>query len=373
MESVIQNGQANKLQEFAETCYLDSQTADIFFVFTVNSEKKLLPAHKSRLTVNSKEFFRILNGACSKQNYIQMQYSMDAFKEFLQFFYFTKVELSLENIVEIANLCKKFQMVEFINKLEISFKASESVDVCHGYGNALLLKHENLIQYYEQLVQENSSKIWKSTSLLESDRELFDKILTLLSKKYRGSERMAVCKLRTHNEMKRNLTNFMGFKFPLFKKPHFSHSKRLFCDRRMENSFQTEKTLEPTFTLQTQFMVNQTLKLKEIHIRITNFPQRLHIYYKGRNQIDFKKIQNFNIRFNNDNLCLILSEPLLIKKKLSTIFKINSYNNRDVQRHIEGIRMSQLKTNLCLINGTEVSFENSDGCHDAICGLVFKD
>lgn len=378
MGSVLPNGNAylctkDNQQDFLETCYLDSKTADLHFVFCVDSKSESLAAHRSLLAGNSAEFDRILNVEWKGLKCIPMQHSIDAFKEFLQFFYFTKVELSMENIVEIANFCKKCQIVGFIQKLEISFKASESIDVCHGYGNALLLEHENLIRYYEQLVQENSSEILKSTSLLESDRELFDKILTLLSKKYSGSERMAVCKLRTYYERNRNRTNFMGFKFPLIKKPEYSHSKLLFCDRRMgKNSFQTEQILPPIFSIKTKFMVNQTLRLKEIYIRITNLPHRLRIFYREQYQIDFKEIQNFNKRFNDNNLCVILSEPLLMRKKSSTMFEIIRYNNIDDQLKIEGILMSQLKTNLCLGNGTEVSFENSNGCHDAICGLVFE-
>lgn len=92
--------------------HLDDQTADAAFVFDSEDggEVRRVPVHKSILIAKSDAFRPMFFGDL-KQNEVKIvDASYDAFLEFLQFFYLDTVKLTIENIAEVINLTKKYQM-----------------------------------------------------------------------------------------------------------------------------------------------------------------------------------------------------------------------------------------------------------------------
>lgn len=76
---------------------------------------KRIPAHKCILSKASDAFYGMFYGPLAGDSDIELPgRSVDAFKEFLQFFYSDSVELTLDNIIEVIDLTKKYCMSEFL-------------------------------------------------------------------------------------------------------------------------------------------------------------------------------------------------------------------------------------------------------------------
>ena len=162
--------------------YLDEITADVKFTFKDSDE--IVPAHKSILSINSLVFDTMFYGSLPENGDIPIaDASPAAFEEFLQFFYLTTFELTSENIFDVANLCKKYQVTDNAFKLcEYQMQKSLSIiNMCTGYAVALLLEMHGVIQYCERLIKVKATKILKSDDFLNCDEQLLEKILQLVT------------------------------------------------------------------------------------------------------------------------------------------------------------------------------------------------
>lgn len=103
--------------------YLCDQTADVNFIFQPDSTQiEVVPAHKVHLATASSEFRMLFNqydeehGKTDGKCYITMvNVTAGAFKEFLKFFYFSEVEISMENAAEVMELGLKFGIDTYSN------------------------------------------------------------------------------------------------------------------------------------------------------------------------------------------------------------------------------------------------------------------
>lgn len=168
--------------------YLDARTADYFFEFASDTDQPVrVPAHKSILAAGSQVFDEMFYGGekCHNVTYSSSSDApAEAFKEFSQFFYLTNVELTSENIVDVTNLCMKFEMIECMKVCEISFKNSMSLKtLCSSYAHALKLQHDNLMKFCKQKLIENAKIVLKSFSFLECEQEVMGELMKLVSSK----------------------------------------------------------------------------------------------------------------------------------------------------------------------------------------------
>lgn len=169
----------------AERFYLDFPSADVVFlcIDDINQVHKI-PAHKTLLSICSPVFEAMFYGPLKEKNEIPIvDASADAFREFLQFFYFDEVtlELDAENLFEVMNLCKKYQLNDCLNVCVMALKDTlTNEDMCWGYQIAILMELDELKRFCEQKIQENAEKILKSDSFLDCDKKTFDKILKLV-------------------------------------------------------------------------------------------------------------------------------------------------------------------------------------------------
>lgn len=176
----------DSVRENFEKFYLDSKTADLSFIFGADTEHfESVPAHRIILSVSSPVFETMFYGSLKEKAKIPIvDATAEAFKEFLQLFYLTTVRLTGENIIEVSNLCKKYEVNGGIKICESPLKRSLTFninEVCSGYEVALLLELENVIKFCEQNIKDNALEILQTSSFLECDAKLFDKILRLVS------------------------------------------------------------------------------------------------------------------------------------------------------------------------------------------------
>lgn len=164
--------------------YLNGENADIFFVLKTSEQDCVkIPAHKSVLSVTSPIFDAMFYGASTQVGDIEISGSTpEAFKEFLQFFYRSTVKLSDQNLAEVMNLVKKYELDDCFNECSEVCELTLTLDnLCWGYDLAILFEHEDLILFCEQKISENSRDIFRSTSFLNCDLNLLHRILQLES------------------------------------------------------------------------------------------------------------------------------------------------------------------------------------------------
>lgn len=167
-----------------EKLYLDSRTADIMFVFNTKDDKNEgIPSHKSILSAISPVFDAMLYGPAREKGDITIVDSTpDAFREFLQFFYLTKVELTADNLLEVIMMSKKYMLDDGLSACTEFCKTILTLDnMCWGYELAHHFDLNSLRQFCEQQIAANPNKIFQSSYFLNCDVNLLRHILQLNS------------------------------------------------------------------------------------------------------------------------------------------------------------------------------------------------
>lgn len=165
-----------------EKLYLDTRTADVFFAFDAkNEDHEQIPAHKSILSAMSPVFDAMLYGPAKENGDINIVDSTpEAFREFLQFFYLTQVELSTENLLEVMNLGKQYMLDDCLTACTKFCEATLTLDnMCWGYELAILFDLDGLMRFCERQISANPNEIFKSNCFLNCDPNLLRHILQL--------------------------------------------------------------------------------------------------------------------------------------------------------------------------------------------------
>lgn len=92
-----------------KSLYLKEDSADAFFLFAKSDdETERVPTHKLLLSTSEK-FAKLFADAEDGQNEFKIDdTTVEAFKEFLQFFYMPKLKFTFENIAAILALAKDY-------------------------------------------------------------------------------------------------------------------------------------------------------------------------------------------------------------------------------------------------------------------------
>lgn len=174
----------DRVRQTCEKLYLDSKTADVCFVFDMDTDHpERVPAHKSILSIGSPVFDTMFYGSLPEKGDVPIvDASATAFKEFLQHFYLAKVQLSSKHIVEVMNLCKKYEVTDGLEACEMSLRKSLTYDdIWWGYGVALHLELEKLTTFCEDMMECNYNEVLRSESIIDCDRKLFTKIVSFIT------------------------------------------------------------------------------------------------------------------------------------------------------------------------------------------------
>lgn len=109
----------NPLRRKPSRFFLDSSTADAHFQFVLNADIREIPVHKIILADESEVFYSMFYGGIKETNSILIvDATYDAFLEFVQFFYLSKVGLTLENIADVMYLINKYVVPQFFDLCE---------------------------------------------------------------------------------------------------------------------------------------------------------------------------------------------------------------------------------------------------------------
>ncbi|XP_055326215.1 uncharacterized protein LOC129580044 [Sitodiplosis mosellana] len=167
-----------------EKLYLNTRTADVFFVFESDDEDTVkIGAHKSILSANSEAFDAMFYGPAKQEGDIPIVDSTpEAFKEFLQFFYLGTVKLTADNAAGVWNLGKQY-MVDDCSMASSNFSEQTLTldNMCWGYELAILFEQDRLMKFCEQKISENPKEIFKSNGFLTCGSNVLARILQLES------------------------------------------------------------------------------------------------------------------------------------------------------------------------------------------------
>lgn len=216
------------VRQNCEKMYLNSSTADVFFEFNIDSdddEYEQVPAHKILLSIGSPVFETMFYGLLKEKREIPIvDASADAFKIFLQFFYLSEISLNGENLAEITNLCKKYELDDCLKSCETALKDTLSIEeMCWGIRFAIFMELEDLTKFCEEKIKENAAEILQTESFLECDQKTFYYILLLVCYNCNASKIVdasmewakAECKRQDLDETSQNLKDRIGEAFEL--------------------------------------------------------------------------------------------------------------------------------------------------------------
>lgn len=172
------------------------RTGDVAFVFKSRTDDcRRVPAHKCILSAGSPVFDAMFYGPLKPNTEIPVDdASIAAFTEFLQFFYLSSLNLTFENIIEVTNLCKKYQVAEALKLCEAPLKRFLTIDnVCWAYEIALEFNLASLVHCCEEIIAENSTEILATKDFLKCDSKVLSRILGLVQSKCSASIIVEAC------------------------------------------------------------------------------------------------------------------------------------------------------------------------------------
>lgn len=161
--------------------YLNTDLADVHFVLSSEDHFERVPAHKMLLAFGSDVFKAMFYGDLKEGEEVQIiDASATAFKEFLQFFYLSSFKISVENVYEVLNLGRKYQVVACVSTCEAFLIDSLSTDnVCSIYGLAIHFDLDDLKGLCETKIVADTETVLQSIGFLECDRSVLGHILKL--------------------------------------------------------------------------------------------------------------------------------------------------------------------------------------------------
>ncbi|XP_055305913.1 BTB/POZ domain-containing protein 3-like [Sitodiplosis mosellana] len=164
-----------------KTLYLDEETADVHFVFEYNGQSDRVPAHKTLLIAASKVFRAMFNGQWKEKDEVPIPDVLAAdFETFLQYFYLSEVELSMESVEGVMSLSHQYDIGACFNDCATLLERSSTADnACWTYGRAIFYEHEELKTECEIFISLYTEDVLKSSSFPECDREILSHILRL--------------------------------------------------------------------------------------------------------------------------------------------------------------------------------------------------
>lgn len=183
MKNVINEYDIKIFTSIGEKYYLKDDLADFYFIFEVeeNKEYERIPVHKILLAGESDVFQTMFNELWIEKTEVEIvDSSPDAFREFLQFFYFKNVKITSENIDEIYYLGVKYNVAECLRVCEEFLKSTTTVDnLLSRFDLAIFYENLKLRTVYEILLFISMRLLIESKSFLQCSKRLLVNILDM--------------------------------------------------------------------------------------------------------------------------------------------------------------------------------------------------
>ncbi|XP_031631886.1 BTB/POZ domain-containing protein 2-like [Contarinia nasturtii] len=184
------------LLEIGKKFYLGEEFADVYIVFMVNDEEvERVPAHKNILAANSDVIHTMFNESWKEKNEVKI---VDAdvadFKEFLRFFYFGMVNLTIENVDAIMNLSNKYNVTECKNLCRKFLKATmTSENMILRYELAIFLEDESLKKFCEVMISIDPQDFLKRPGFLQCNKNTLAALMEMKGLKCSEVELFEAC------------------------------------------------------------------------------------------------------------------------------------------------------------------------------------
>lgn len=165
-----------------EKFYLDSETADVHFVFgSVDGVIQRVPAHKILLAAASDVFKAMFYGPLKETADVAVDgVSAESFETFLQLFYNTKIKLSKGSVADVMNLADKYNVTKCSEMCVQFLKAAlTNDDICAGLTLAIIYGQTELIDHCDRQIMLNTKAIFKSDSFLHCGRRTLAHIMRM--------------------------------------------------------------------------------------------------------------------------------------------------------------------------------------------------
>lgn len=174
-------------QESTESLYLNAELKDVNFVFGSddNNTTVRVPAHKCILAGASDVFKAMFYGDLKESGDVCVVDASDTvFREFLQFFYLTEVDLTAENIAGVLNLGHKYNVKKCIDGCsQFLINTLSNENVCMVLALAIHYNNDQqqqqLIKVCERRILNNTAAVFKSANFLECDKKVLTFILEM--------------------------------------------------------------------------------------------------------------------------------------------------------------------------------------------------
>ncbi|XP_055306231.1 BTB/POZ domain-containing protein 6-A-like [Sitodiplosis mosellana] len=162
--------------------YMDATASDVNFIFKPPYEQEEnIPAHKTLLATRSDVFHAMFYGEVKEKADVNIvDATPAAFKEFLKFFYLSKVHVTMENVSGVMNPGEKYNVAACMDACgELLTKNLTVEKACFIYGLAILYEQEELKRLCEEKIVENTEAIFASRSFLDSPKSVLRHALNL--------------------------------------------------------------------------------------------------------------------------------------------------------------------------------------------------
>lgn len=164
----------------SEKMFDKERFADLHFLIKEGGVMKRIPAHRAILITASDVFDTMLNDQWKKSNEVEIEgASFDAFKEFLRLLYLAKGNVSPENVCEVFNLAKQYNVSsialwaqQIINQLTLE-------NVCAGFDVALLFDLGELKDQCMKKISEETKKVLATAGFRSCSKNALKGILAI--------------------------------------------------------------------------------------------------------------------------------------------------------------------------------------------------
>lgn len=215
--------------------YKNDSFSDVTFVLLNKSGELIkIPAHKNILASLSPKFKKMFienKMTTNTTNTAIVDTSAEAFDEFLQLFYLTDVELTVENLLEVCKLIERFNVPQLYGVCESFIVNSVTPDVVfHYFDVALSFSLTKVIKKLYETMRKDPAKSLKSISgcskivlktILESDELVFPEVDLFLSAIMWASESLTKKCMSTSPL---NIRAIHLIRFPLMEADQFINS-----------------------------------------------------------------------------------------------------------------------------------------------------
>ncbi|XP_037049628.1 BTB/POZ domain-containing protein 3-like [Bradysia coprophila] len=167
------------LSKVGRNLYLNAEKADVHFIF--ESEDERVPAQKNILSSGSDVFDTMFYGPLKEEGDIKIvDATAEAFKEFLCFFYFNKVDVSMEHVPDVMYLGRKYNVAD-CQRLCVNLLAANITDqtVISTLSLAIIYEEKQLQKSCELIIASLTDEVFISENFLVCDRRVLEHILKM--------------------------------------------------------------------------------------------------------------------------------------------------------------------------------------------------